>query len=180
MTDLALRRQARQAGFEPEAEAELFYRELRAGLIEPKRAELLAYLGEPRVCEALGAEPPQGERVGEWIQGLSRWGRTPCVRAVLALLETRLLPPRRAPNADWVDALRNWVACPCAAHASASEVELLQIRGRRRIGRLTWRLVAPIFSRPTYPWAAPHRVLQQRVTQALLPWVLAGSPPGWA
>ena len=78
MTDLALRRQARQAGFEPEAEAELFYRELRAGLIEPKRAELLAYLGEPRVCEALGAEPPQGERVGEWIQGLSRWGRTPC------------------------------------------------------------------------------------------------------
>lgn len=175
MTDLALRQHARLAGFEAESEAHAFYRALRAGLIEPRRLELLAYLGEPLVCAALGLEPPQGERLAEWIQGLSRWGRTPCARAVLALVEERVLPPRSAPHADWVDAIRSWVACPCAAHASVSGVPLLQVRGRRKIGRVTWQLVAPTLSRPSRRWAAPHRELQRRVTRALLPWALAES-----
>jgi len=175
MTDLALRQRARLAGLETDSEDHDFHRELRAGLIEPRRLELLAYLGEPRVCEALGQEPPQGERVAEWIQGLSRWGRTPCARAALALVEARSLPPRQAPHADWVNAIRSWVACPCAAHASGTGVPLLQVRGRRKIGRVTWQLVAPAFARRSRSWAAPARVLQRRVTQALLPWALAES-----
>ncbi len=142
-------------------------------MIEPRRLELLAYLGEPLVCEALGRELPQGEQVSDWIQGLSRWGRTPCARAVLAVVERRVLPPRQAPHADWIDAIRSWVACPCAAHASSSGVPLLRVRGRRKIGRVTWELVAQSFSRGQRRWAAPERVLQQRVTQALLPWALA-------
>lgn len=172
MTDYALRRRARLADLDPEAEADRFRRQLRSGLIEPKRIELLAYLGDPVACEALGQEPPQGEGVADWIRGLSRWGRIPCARAVLALLDARVLPARHAPHADWVDGLRNWVACPCAAHASASGSRLLKVRGRRRIGQLTWRVVAPIFSRPTYRWAAPQKVLQERVCSALLPWAL--------
>lgn len=175
MTDRALRQHARLAGLETESEAHEFYRELRAGLIERRRLEWLAYLGDPLVCEALERERPQGEEVAEWIQGLSRWGRTPCARAVLALVEARVLPPRRAPHADWVDAIRSWVACPCAAHASSSGVPLLQVRGRRRIGRVTWQLVAPTFSRRSRSRTAPHRVLQRRVTQALLPWAFAES-----
>lgn len=172
MTDLALRRQARQP--DPDiSPAHVLQRELRAGLVEPKRVELLAYLGDPTVCEALGLEPPQGEDVAGWIRGLARWGRTPCARAVLALVERRVLPPRSAPHADWVDAVRTWVACPCAAHASNSGVPLLEVRGRRKIGRATWQLVAPIFARAPRRWAAPQQVFQRQIAQALLPWALA-------
>lgn len=160
MTDRTLRGIAREAHLGPDQEAYLFHLKLRSGQIAGSQLELLAHLGDERALLALGREAC-GAPLSEWISALSRWGRTPCARALLVIAARSLLTIGRgrcdrsvhaqsACHSGWVARLQAWVDCPCASIARR-EVEsadrgpcsfssLLLVRGRRQIGRETARV----------------------------------------
>ncbi|MCA8925281.1 MAG: hypothetical protein KDD82_25955 [Planctomycetes bacterium] len=89
MTDDRLRRRERERDLEPDGETRWLSEQLRSGVLDQERLELLATLGHPG-AQALApqAPPPEddGEAFAEWVAGLTRWGPGCAVRAGLALL----------------------------------------------------------------------------------------------
>ena len=57
---------------------------LRRGLLDPERIELAAYLGDEA---ALRLRPDMANltELGEWLEGLARWGRAVTVRCAVAV-----------------------------------------------------------------------------------------------
>lgn len=111
---------------DPRDAAAYLQERVRIGTLTADGLRLLAYLGHPGACQALGVEPRPVVSVASFVGGLEQFGRQACVLAVRAALEVELPDPHqgggsvgrffaaadgwlRAPGEETLEALRR---CP--------------------------------------------------------------------
>jgi hypothetical protein len=103
------------ASGDAEARVRALQEQLRRG--GSGRVELAAYVGDPAARAVLSAPAPPELDLDEWVRGLQRWGKEPCVRAARAAVElVREECVRKQPrDADVPGLLRRidaWLADP--------------------------------------------------------------------
>lgn len=177
-----------------------------AGLTLQQRAGLAAYAGDEASRMVVGAADVVGDRHASkdyktldeasleyWARGLSRWGKTPCVRAAVAAGREALAAWETCPHGDpqrcdafcyrnarrALDATQAWLDCPCSRHwdewfAHVEDLAALEWVVRPGVVPSEWRENAR--------WAiggaarlTDEAAVRSAIREALVPWALGSS-----